>query len=578
MQWRTAIWPFLVLDNLPIWISYGQLPFIVPEPFSRHFQPPPELLDRPPQVAAVPTAQRDHPSKREARLQREKLQAKQPIPGRRGAKVYEWDYDDITGVWTREGISNTNHQRVENVWEQTKPAMRAYNSIKHEYDVYYGFMPIVLPEDPYKEFFDDEDEDFDLSDVLERQQEERAQLAGQQEGESPNAPAEDDEPLDNYTNDDYSDDDFKLGDVHYLYAVTDRYGIQLPNNIHETPKIVDFTSYEQRAYQILCFPIDVPSDHYRVAVTQVTSFVNAVAGSEPPSNDVAGFTSDLSATPWCATPLRIENWDPDLLRLGCRMDAHNDEQPYILHHVNVPASEEPWRLVVFSNTDAIHATRYAMRNDLKAPQDLAFSLLYWGMSFRTIAPLNGPMPQPVPRQPVGLGYKKPKYHYTVDDYREYERRRDAILRTSQAREVRMLGGVLARLASDHVTINDVLRGPTMSRSMHIFTTIKGTDYVDDALGWHEIDILCGVSRTWLHYSEASNTKNVSWWPLPSQWKRSGQDVEYWSSENEIWYQRRLARILAGEEQPKTNREWKRALKLQSLTPTVENNITKLLTL
>ena len=63
-----------------------------------------------------------------------------------------------------------------------------------------------------------------------------------------------------------------------------------------------------------------------------------------------------------------------------------------------------------------------------------------------------------------------------------------------------------------------------------------------------------------HKKAETRAKYMSWWPPASAWSGSGHDVGYWTPSNEAWFQDRLAKILAGTEQPKTALEWKSALR------------------
>ena len=67
---------------------------------------------------------------------------------------------------------------------------------------------------------------------------------------------------------------------------------------------------------------------------------------------------------------------------------------------------------------------------------------------------------------------------------------------------------------------------------------------------------------------------MSWWPTPKQWKRSGQDVGYWSSQNERWFQNRLDAIRRGEAQPKASSKWGSSLKFTKETPAFETQLAR----
>lgn len=60
----------------------------------------------------------------------------------------------------------------------------------------------------------------------------------------------------------------------------------------------------------------------------------------------------------------------------------------------------------------------------------------------------------------------------------------------------------------------------------------------------------------------SQVAEMSWWPKPNAWEKSGLNVGYWSADCESWYQRRLETIRASQIQLRSGAEWKQALRLQ----------------
>lgn len=57
-------------------------------------------------------------------------------------------------------------------------------------------------------------------------------------------------------------------------------------------------------------------------------------------------------------------------------------------------------------------------------------------------------------------------------------------------------------------------------------------------------------------------KAVLWWPTPTLWKESGQDVGYWTTANEQWFTTRQGLIQAGDPkgQPMTSKAWRQTLR------------------
>ncbi|KIJ28729.1 hypothetical protein M422DRAFT_140290, partial [Sphaerobolus stellatus SS14] len=79
-------------------------------------------------------------------------------------------------------------------------------------------------------------------------------------------------------------------------------------------------------------------------------------------------------------------------------------------------------------------------------------------------------------------------------------------------------------------------------------------YVEESLKQDEIDLICGIYK--LDIGDGNRNRELSWWPRPNAWKKSGLDVGYWSTGCERWYQERLVRISKNEATLKTSNEWK----------------------
>lgn len=53
--------------------------------------------------------------------------------------------------------------------------------------------------------------------------------------------------------------------------------------------------------------------------------------------------------------------------------------------------------------------------------------------------------------------------------------------------------------------------------------------------------------------------DLSWWPQRHTWTQSGYHVEYWSSDCETWYQKRLKGIKLRTFDAKTATHWEKSL-------------------
>ena len=131
--------------------------------------------------------------------------------------------------------------------------------------------------------------------------------------------------------------------------------------------------------------------------------------------------------------------------------------------------------------------------------DIARELLARGIEFQTF--VQG---DPRPRTPErlvprfsGLGYRPPQYKPDHIDYAAYERRRDRLL-SSRGRAALLMGGIVARLAREAVSFDDVCNGPS-DRVFWDGTVLfnersPSSGYWDDSLTPDELDIICGVYK------------------------------------------------------------------------------------
>ena len=141
------------------------------------------------------------------------------------------------------------------------------------------------------------------------------------------------------------------------------------------------------------------------------------------------------------------------------------------------------------------------------------------------------------------------------------------------------GGIVARLAREHIDLDDTALGPSTSVTLHNIgyhaTTPDGKIYMDDSLTEEEIQLICGLYKCHngvYHlcikgFSFSLSTDNgqlalLSWWPLPHVWNNesNGHYWGHWTEIDEQWFQKRQNRILQGLEQPRQPNSWRSALR------------------
>lgn len=143
------------------------------------------------------------------------------------------------------------------------------------------------------------------------------------------------------------------------------------------------------------------------------------------------------------------------------------------------------------------------------PLHIAHHFLQRGIPFQTFVELSNPLndrpsswslrlvPCPQSNDVEHKDGKKTIYHFTVDDYREYEHRRALILSEPYGRAALLKGGVVWRLAREVVGDGDALAGPSVAVTEDGFgTNIRSSDgsiWGDDSLSHEELEIITGRS-------------------------------------------------------------------------------------
>ena len=159
------------------------------------------------------------------------------------------------------------------------------------------------------------------------------------------------------------------------------------------------------------------------------------------------------------------------------------------------------------------------------------------------------------------------YEFKSADYIAYEEVRDHFLRANPrvGRAALLAGGILWRLAIESVEQGLVLDGlDTLSSALGITFALRDNAdnvFVDDDLTADEIHVIVGT-----YIREPLEKKNFSgmgypmWWPDNEHFDKSALDFGWWSPVAEAWYCSLRAEYRAGHTQPKTSRQWRKALR------------------
>lgn len=259
----------------------------------------------------------------------------------------------------------------------------------------------------------------------------------------------------------------------------------------------------------------------------------------------------------------------------------NETDFYIISSEEKPL---PYKLALTSAASIVELLRLRIGPDL---DQVIKYLLTRGIPFRTL--IQGPTVRPAPDNThTGLGYRPIGYKPDHVDFVAYEALRNTFLATPRGRAALMAGGILGRLAREAAKENDVFVGPTddvFVNGVCLSDMNTGTAYWDDGFTPVEIDLICGsyqietgdsfcffalvFRKKLINFAGQINKTSptglqlaeVSWWPKPAAWNRSGLNIGYWSSDCEEWYQNRLSEIRSQKADPRSHAKWKHALRL-----------------
>jgi len=126
--------------------------------------------------------------------------------------------------------------------------------------------------------------------------------------------------------------------------------------------------------------------------------------------------------------------------------------------------------------------------------------------------------------------------------------------------MRLLGGIVGRLAAEVVPDYDILDGPNLV-DVEVVGRHGNSEFVDDAVGDEQLDIVSGV----YFVKSTSNSHNkqeshLSWFPKHGTWLASGLAGDQWLPLAEEWYQSRLSAFDNGTFRLETGTAWKSSIR------------------
>ncbi|KDR65530.1 hypothetical protein GALMADRAFT_23072, partial [Galerina marginata CBS 339.88] len=228
-----------------------------------------------------------------------------------------------------------------------------------------------------------------------------------------------------------------------------------------------------------------------------------------------------------------------------------------------------WHIAVTTSANAL----YVLRKLLSCQQPLSAVIVAQlladeGIPFHTLLELHSlPLTMSLNSIETKIPRRVAGHRFGPADYASYIAHRGHLLATPRGRAALLHGGIVTRLAREHMGIESASFGPSSAVTIHrlgySFTATSNITYWDDALTQQELEVICG-----LHYCFTGNGDQIamlSWWPLPAHWnnKNNSYNWGHWTEMDETWYQDRLKYIQDGDKKygvPLNPTEWRSKLK------------------
>jgi len=299
--------------------------------------------------------------------------------------------------------------------------------------------------------------------------------------------------------------------------------------------------------------LHVPTDvsHPPSVETSIVDFYNTVLGSQTSYTHLPAVW-DISKYRQVALHCNM----PCIRLQHVQSTSHNEPELYILQPPAGSPDPSPWFVATRSATAVLlvyHSTWTTMH-------EIVRGLLELSIPFRTVIERDHqPVRELLSSKTKGLGSRPKCFQLTQEDFSAYETARDDILRSSYGHSIRLLGGIVGRLAAEVVPDHDVLDGPSLVR-VEVVGRHGPKEFVDDAVGNEQLDI---VSRVYLVDAGTYNNtaSHSSWWLKHHTWGVLGLASDQWLPAAEEWYQKRLSNIRDDELKLQNAMEWKQNLKL-----------------
>ena len=222
-------------------------------------------------------------------------------------------------------------------------------------------------------------------------------------------------------------------------------------------------------------------------------------------------------------------------------NARSSRVPQIFVLSSPRSSSCNWVLGLERAADLVFAFR-SLRDVARNIYGVARLLIHQGIPFRTLRSLS-PTPSFISSPVIvkTISFRLSDYKFTPYDYASYLRERSATLSQPNARAALLSGGILWRIAQEHLSVDAALEGPSRVVTGHrvgqsFYDVASHCTYWDDSVDEDVSNSICGLvtcytgklSSLWFagfsSYVVIGNGLQVakkSFYPLPSTWEQAG---------------------------------------------------------
>jgi len=416
------------------------------------------------EALSLEKAAEETPGARQTRLNRERN------PPQNKVAVYVWDWSDEDPLQLVRTRIPTN--------KECKDALESHRASQSIYNPWFNQWDLC-------DYFGEEDDDSDEEDSTYRDGFDAPNDTGDSEGahqaymadrlKGPASFLSSSEPV-------LPVDDAGPSEVNTSFDILDHlsthYGFVCP--LSPQTQFIDDKAWDScmKAIGRVAGPNNPPFPDFQGSIIH---FINALQSPDGPSSDNFDVFPDNRVT------IKTNRFFQDIIRF---------DNFFVVQPTAFQSNPFHWTIAISDLPQALFVFRLLMKRHL-TPASLAHILLEEGVAFRTVQPLadvriKASLLDIVTMVPIRLS----DYVFKPSDYEVYIHQRAMILSSPRGRAALLRGGIIGRLAKEHLGLESACLGPSSSVTVHrIGFTITNNDdikYWDDQLTDTEIDVICGL--------------------------------------------------------------------------------------